>query len=279
VRNVCKSGLNRGFTLIELLVVIAIIALLASILLPVFSQVREKARQTDCISNLKQDATSVLMYTQDYDETFPISLYLSQQTDGSPCVMSFYQEVTPYLKNVGVMVCPSNQPQLDVAAGLQNFRLPPVCATVPELRYVSYMANSVVIEQGYPNPIYGGTAGDPRRVARTLAAIPYPSDTAVIYDGNATLPGGTANYPPLDAPIDVRHIGQVDAAYVDGHVKTVKAKASLASDGTQLGGRRIDGQPILDWTVTSPGPYQGHDDLRGIAFQNPDGSWYAGIPG
>ena len=60
---------RRAFTLIELLVVIAIIAILAAILFPVFAQARAKARQTACISNLKQIGTATLMYAQDYDET------------------------------------------------------------------------------------------------------------------------------------------------------------------------------------------------------------------
>jgi type II secretory pathway pseudopilin PulG len=50
--------------------VIAIIAILAAILFPVFSQARESARQTSCLSNTKQLALSTLMYAQDYDETF-----------------------------------------------------------------------------------------------------------------------------------------------------------------------------------------------------------------
>ncbi|NUQ70467.1 MAG: prepilin-type N-terminal cleavage/methylation domain-containing protein, partial [Chthonomonadales bacterium] len=60
----------HGFTLIELLVVIAIIAILAAILFPVFAQAREKARQTSCLSNMKQLMTSAMMYVQDYDEKF-----------------------------------------------------------------------------------------------------------------------------------------------------------------------------------------------------------------
>ena len=62
---------RRGFTLIELLVVIAIIAILAAILFPVFAKAREKARQTSCLSNVKQLGLGLMMYAQDYDEKLP----------------------------------------------------------------------------------------------------------------------------------------------------------------------------------------------------------------
>ncbi len=60
-----------AFTLLELLVVVAILAILAALLFPVFSQARERARRTACLSNLKQMGLGIQMYSQDYDEHLP----------------------------------------------------------------------------------------------------------------------------------------------------------------------------------------------------------------
>lgn len=64
---------KRAFTLIELLVVIAIIAILAAILFPVFAQAKDAAKKTSALSNVKQSGTSLMIYTTDYDDMFPMA--------------------------------------------------------------------------------------------------------------------------------------------------------------------------------------------------------------
>ncbi len=98
--------MRTGFTLIELLVVIAIIAILAAILFPVFAQARDKARQTACLSNMKQASLAMIMYQQDYDETFPLA---DQEYKGETYNydMSWISAVQPYVKNLAMFVCPN----------------------------------------------------------------------------------------------------------------------------------------------------------------------------
>ena len=124
---------KQGFTLIELLVVIAIIAILAAILFPVFAQAREKARQTNCLSNCKQLGTALQLYTDDYDETIPFmddATIMTNHWNGTSTIgnidnypvmkfatMWWYGEgssqwtwmdaIFPYVKNIGIYECPS----------------------------------------------------------------------------------------------------------------------------------------------------------------------------
>jgi prepilin-type N-terminal cleavage/methylation domain-containing protein/prepilin-type processing-associated H-X9-DG protein len=101
---------RAGFTLIELLVVIAIIAILAAILFPVFARAREKARQTSCLSNLKQIGLGTMMYASDYDEKFfpPVNCpsingcFVQAEHNGGG-----YRPLNPYIKSQQIWDCPS----------------------------------------------------------------------------------------------------------------------------------------------------------------------------
>src|SRR5205823_8813212 len=98
-RRSCMRKVRKpAFTLIELLVVIAIIAILAAILFPVFAQAREKARMTTCVSNMRQIGTSLMMYVQDYDETYPyIRFHLEEVVKNGNLDWVWKNAIMPYL--------------------------------------------------------------------------------------------------------------------------------------------------------------------------------------
>ncbi len=233
---------QRGFTLIELLVVIAIIAILAAILFPVFAQAREKARQTSCLSNLRQIGTATLMYLQDYDETFP--LYQYSDCVGYTCYQYWFGLRTPtgwdknkgllypYMKNAQIQRCPSWTGKSKFGDGngygynwgylgsdyYQGYNFPPV--NPASLASLSSSSDKIAFsDSGYVNtPWYGGDGS-----IQETPGIDPPSQ----WYGNPTIDfRHVDNSKKIDvAAQTVTHNGYANIAWADGHAKSMKQSA------------------------------------------------------
>jgi prepilin-type N-terminal cleavage/methylation domain-containing protein/prepilin-type processing-associated H-X9-DG protein len=213
---------RRGFTLIELLVVIAIIAILAAILFPVFAQARDKARQTNCLSNTRQMAVAVTQYLQDYDEMFP-----KDSNDGQATFWMDY--VQPYVKNTSIWVCPSRgSTGKHVNTGRAN-------------DFTAYGYNWFFLGTLYEAKIKSPQDGQTYTSVRTctLAQVTAPAQTYMLaesswrFDKQLNTDGVIyAIYPP-EMPKDwtwahpygcltSRHSGGGNIAFCDGHVRWSK---------------------------------------------------------
>jgi type II secretory pathway pseudopilin PulG len=253
--------------LIELLVVIAVIAILAAILFPVFSQARERARQAQCQSNLKQIALATGMYLQDYDETFPISGYFGTGNQGA-CFFSTDRILWPYIKNTSVWRCPSNPTGTNMnKAALASLGMPLCSLPAPDAENFSYMLNQSVVTSGEPSSLVLATTGgkfDGTPAVR-LAQVEYPADTPIVFDALLTGPGGSCSF--SDSLLEGLHNSMVEATYADGHTKAVKTQLTSSQCVT------MDGNTVAVYVAADAGAYQGLHTLQGIPYRKLDGSW------
>jgi prepilin-type N-terminal cleavage/methylation domain-containing protein len=198
-----------GFTLIELLVVIAIIAILASILFPVFARARENARRSSCQSNMKQISLGMLQYSQDYDEKY-MPFYTSNGVFGETYWPAL---IYPYLKSEQIFNCPSYGNSYENTAAKHG-------------------------DSGYGLNywLFEGPNGDQRLAESSLA---QPSQTLFLTDARQIriVPQGTyIGVWNNDAKwSQYRHLDTTVVGFGDGHVKSMRrdaVNAVAATEGT-----------------------------------------------
>jgi prepilin-type N-terminal cleavage/methylation domain-containing protein/prepilin-type processing-associated H-X9-DG protein len=211
-----------GFTLIELLVVIAIIAILCSLLLPAFSRGREKARQTACVSNLRQLALASRLYWDDHEgRTFYYRTFMTnngttywfgwmgQGAEGAREFDRSKGALHPYLAGRGVELCPS------LNYTMSKFKLK---ATGTSYGYGYNIHLSVPVNQPAFNI----------EQIRNPAAVALFADAAQV---NTFQPPASPDNPLLEEfyyistnepTTHFRHSGRASAAFVDSHVEALR---------------------------------------------------------
>ncbi len=259
---------KQAFTLIELLVVIAIIAIIAAILFPVFASAREKARQATCASNEKQLGLAFLQYTQDYDETNPLT-YIQLNASPFTVYTGWDMEIYPYVKSYGVYGCPDDllKRPTYITTGIRSYEVPAS----------PWFDNTFF---GYETNIGAYIVG----VGRTLNQIVSPADLIMLAEtpntntyigyensqlfvcgpqANAACTWGplTGQYGETNGVTAPTHTGGWNYVFADGHVKWMLPTQTI---GTGIGnsgtGKEANGTTYTCNVITPCGLWTNRDD-------------------
>jgi len=209
-----RQSRGGGFTLVEMLVVVAIIAILASIMFPVFSRARAAARKTACASNLRQIGTAFELYIGDNDECFP-DAYCDCPAITSPPNLNaghlmWPEAIQPYCRNTDLFTCPE-VPQM-------TFGPPPA----PMLDGGSYGMNGLTADSEFI-----GAFQDPAATVLAMdscgQAPTAPNESRT--EGAALLMPGFAWH-----HISIRHHKRSNVLFIDGHIKCMPKEVILEED-------------------------------------------------
>jgi len=241
---------KRGFTLIELLVVIAIIAILAAILFPVFAKVREKARQTSCLSNEKQLGLAFAQYYEDYDEKWPSGASSTGTTGNGG--YGWVGTIYPYVKSTGLLKCPDDNTSGDTVGTINyvpvSYAFNSNAAGAADAQFTSPASTVSLFEvQGPIAPVtisYVSTGTSDGSTAVVAAPAENSSGTGSSYadnglnlDGATGVVYATSNFLGRSLPTanlgsftnqNALHTGGANYLLADGHAKWFRGSAVSA---------------------------------------------------
>jgi prepilin-type N-terminal cleavage/methylation domain-containing protein/prepilin-type processing-associated H-X9-DG protein len=205
----------RGFTLVELLVVIGIVTVLLAILLPVVSMARQAAGQAQCASNLRQWAIAVNSYATQNNNWLPRRGQGKMPTGQLYWYDDWFNELAPLVgqHTYQDLVAAGNMPQIGDGSIW-------IC---PQLAGSANM--------------FGNLFGYAMNMALSVRNAPYPdrinkigsaSTLVFMADGPAgycsTIPFVSTDASPSPFNPAARHRGQVNIAFLDGHVAAYEGK-------------------------------------------------------
>lgn len=203
-----RFAARPGFTLIELLAVIAIIGILAAILIPVVGRVRDAARQSGCVSNLRQISMAIQLYIEDHNGMTPPS----RDENFSGGSRTIARTLFPYVgyepswfsERMSGRRRLENEPNVFNCPATRMEPIPTPRATVFTSEPHSYTLNS----DAHPN--YEFSYGFP------FHTLPEPSQGVAVFE-NSFYYGGAHHYLNLYGLMS--HNGTSNFLFWDGHVE------------------------------------------------------------
>jgi prepilin-type N-terminal cleavage/methylation domain-containing protein/prepilin-type processing-associated H-X9-DG protein len=226
----------KGFTLIELLVVVAIIAVLISILIPAIQGAGEMARTAACMSNFRSTHLAMMMYINDFNDTFP------------PCYDNSDLETRCWEQKL--LKYTSGQYKVMLCSKFDHSMISPDKTSMYNYYYnfmsVYVDSNGVIIRNpriGYNHRFLGCDAssltmdsyGCEKKVTCKLSGINSPSSMIELAESINMFATYTKDIAYRDLfsirfAVYPHYKGSANFGFVDGHVKTVPSDSPLYLD-------------------------------------------------